>query len=331
MKCIYILKIIFIILFIIIIVLHEYELFGNLHRRIYPQYYNDGYFKVKDINYFDVRKGKEISSGKRIVFCGLCRDIGHIISKNIELFEKTGKYFKDYRIILFENDSKDNTRDIIKQKRSKNDKIILLDCGEQNPNCIYKDKRMYDYGSLSSKRIERMSHFRNQYMNYINTFLSDYEYVMMMDMDLEGYFNYYGLMETIAKDNWDAVFSNGRMGMVGTFGFMDCMYDGMAYVDHTTPIEKIANNQSSIEVFKKFIKMQTLNDKWIPVKSAFNGCGIYKMSSIKNISFRPNYSCEWIGFHHQMSINGHNKLFIARDWKIYSGKQGDSFLKFLLS
>lgn len=327
----YIIIYILVILLIVILALHEYELFGNLHRKIYPNYYSDGNFKVKDIDYFDVKRGEEISSTKRIVFCGLCRDIEYIISKNIELFETTAKYFKDYRIVLFENDSKDNTRDIIKQKSLQNQKIILLDCGDQNPNCKYKDKKMYDYGPLSSKRIERMTYFRNQYMNYIKNSLSDYDYVMMMDMDIEGYFNYDGLMETIAKDDWDAVFSNGRMGLIGTFGMMDCMYDAMAYIDHTTSYENSMNIVSGIDIFKKFMNMQTLNHKWIDVKSAFNGCGIYKMTSIKDIYFQPNYSCEWIGFHHQMALQGNNRLFISRDWKIYSGRQGDSFLKFLLS
>ena len=98
MKCIYILKIIFIILFIIIIVLHEYELFGNLHRRIYPEYYNDGYFKVKDINYFDVRKGNQkvinfhLRFGAKIVsendldffFTFTKSDYNHIRSKYIK-------------------------------------------------------------------------------------------------------------------------------------------------------------------------------------------------------------------------------------------------------
>jgi hypothetical protein len=309
-------------------VIFEYGYVECLHEMVNPLYYKDIQFKVKSVNQTASQIGFEIAKQSKIVFCGLCRDIENRIIKNIEMFEQTGQYFYDYRIVLFENDSQDQTREFIRQKAKTNQNIILIDCGQTNPNCIFKDKKMYDYGSLSEKRIERMAYFRNQYISYIKENLSHFDYVMMMDMDVQGYYNIDGLMESIAQPKWDAMFANGRMPVSGTFGLNDLMYDQLAFIDQKTDLETLKKKKEPtfMEMTSKIIRMQTYGQKWIPVQSAFNGCGIYKMKSILNCKFNSEYGCEWIGFHQQMG-----EKIISRDWKLYVGWQGPSFIKMIFS
>jgi hypothetical protein len=317
---------ILILIFIVIIILiNDNLIIKNCYKNYKnkKKYYETPFFEVENIDKKFVQRGKEIALNKKIILCGLCRDIESVISKNINFCEQIGSQFYDYRIILFENDSKDNTRNIISEYSKKNSKIILLDC----PNvidCKFGDKKMYDYGSLSLTRMSKMAYFRNQYIDTIKKKFYDFDYVMMLDMDIEGYFNMDGLMEVISKEEWDIVFCNGRSPIPGTFGLYEGMYDGLAYLDKEDSYENCQNEKSVWKLLNVLLGMQFLKDKWNKVKSAFNGCGIYKMNVIKNITFPSNYNCEWIGFHHEAFKQGFSNFFIARDWKLYVGIQGDS-------
>jgi glycosyltransferase involved in cell wall biosynthesis len=329
---------ILLILIIIIFFLFIFDKIPDLHSKMYPEYYRDPYFQVKGVDQDNVLKGKTIASNKKIVFCGLCRNIEKMIGKNIQLLELLGRQFDDFKIILFENDSEDQTRQIIKSYSETIPNLILLDCGPDNPNCIFKEKKMYEIGALSNTRIQKMAYFRNEYLKYIKKNLSNYDYVMMMDMDIEGYFNMDGFFEVLAKEDWDAMFINGRIDYM----LSSVMYDSLAYVRSNCQYDEyLAEKQNNLGFIQKTIKnlLETPEkEKWIPVKSAFNGCGIYKMETILSSDFSNIYSCEWIDFHKKASDQGRNKFYIARDWLIYVGFQGprpvslvSNFLKKILS
>jgi hypothetical protein len=299
----------------------------NLHQKTNPEYYRDPFFNVNGVKQEDVLIGKRMALKNKIVLCGLCRNIEKNVSKNIELMEMVGSQFMDYKIVLFENDSDDQTREIIKNHSIHNPNVILLDCGPNNPDCKLKEINLYDYGQLSSQRIGKMGFFRNQYHQYIKNNLSDYDYVMMIDMDLEGYFNMDGLFETIAKPSWDAVFVNGRVDFV--LGSM--MYDSLAYVKSDGNYDDFLfdqqNNHNKFKFTKNFLSNLfeiKENNKWIPVKSAFNGCAIYKMETVLSSNFDGNSICEWINFHRNASANGKNRFYLSRDWVMYVGFQGPS-------
>ena len=315
-------------LLLIIFVLIVVEKIPDVHKNTNPEFYSDHSFKIKGVSEQNAKMGKEIASSKKIVLCGLCRNIEQILLKNIEFFESIGEQFQEYKIILFENDSEDKTRDIIKQKSIQNPNIILLDCGPEYPDCKFKIKKLYDYGSFSVNRIKKMASFRNLYLNYIKQNISDYDYVLMMDMDIEGYFNMNGLMEVLSKPVWDAVFINGRVDFV----LSSMMYDILAYIKHNDNYDdylfentKQINWNKNWKYIKNKIQFITDNlymDKWTPVKSAFNGCGIYKMDTLLSSDFIGDYKCEWINFHKKASDSGKGNFFIARDWVVYVGFQG---------
>ena len=312
---------------LLLIVLHDHYLFGNLHQKLRPQFYESPYFEVEGVQTEAVCKGNEIANQSTLVMCGLCRDIEQSVSKNIHLLEVVGSRFRDYRIVLFENDSKDRTLERLREHSIHNERIVVL-------SQSFGDQAMNSYGPISQKRIDRMAHFRNQYLDYVKQNLSDFDLVMMLDMDVEGYFNIDGLMEVVAnQDQWDGVFCNGITSVPGTFGLVEAMYDGFAYLGAEESFENcISSKGASLPtMLRRLWNMQFLSEKWIPVKSAFNGAGIYKMKMIQQSKFPSNYTCEWIGFHHWCATQHFDRLFIARDWKLYVGIQGDPIrIKFFL-
>ena len=46
---------------------------------------------------------------KKIIIAGVCRNVERTISNIIQNFEKIGSFFQDYRVIIYENNSTDET------------------------------------------------------------------------------------------------------------------------------------------------------------------------------------------------------------------------------
>src|SRR5271155_1902253 len=110
----------------------EHDIGINFHKVLYPSYYKDTTFyykpewfpkdKVNEI-YFYMNKGKYIAKNSTIVICGLARNIAKKLNTLKKRLEFIGDQFNDYRIVCFENDSEDNTRELLKQWNNDNSKF----------------------------------------------------------------------------------------------------------------------------------------------------------------------------------------------------------------
>ena len=54
--------------------------------------------------------GRRLMSDLSVVFCGLCRDARHYLPKTAARIERLGEMFREYRVVVYENDSADATR-----------------------------------------------------------------------------------------------------------------------------------------------------------------------------------------------------------------------------
>ncbi len=48
---------------------------------------------------------------QRVVMAGLARNVAHILGQTIRRVEHLGSQFGDYRVVIYENDSSDATRE----------------------------------------------------------------------------------------------------------------------------------------------------------------------------------------------------------------------------
>ena len=75
---------------------------------------------------FTINEGFEFMKKKKVAFSGLLREAESYVKKATGFLEKIGKLFQDYRILLYENDSSDNTKKILAELRKNNSKIIYV-------------------------------------------------------------------------------------------------------------------------------------------------------------------------------------------------------------
>lgn len=269
---------------------------------------------------------------KSIVIAALARDCANSIIKNKIIIEELRGFFKESHVVIIENDSKDNTKQVLKDYACKfsNVHILSKDFNNKFPfNYCGKAK----YSGMSTQRIARMIYVRNILLNYIKENFSS-DYILFIDIDIQ-WFSPYGIINAIknAPDNWGALFANGHYNI--TCGKITkawpLQYDVYAYLEKGRTMQSVTISENS--PLKRIFIAKKINDdinsnKYLEVTSAFGGIGIYKAEAISQISYEINAPGEWnksnmclcehIGFNSKISAQGY-KLFISQDLECIYG------------
>jgi hypothetical protein len=208
---------------------------------------------------------------KNVIFCGVVRNVGDKLRPNIEHVLRTGQHFQQFKIIIYENNSTDNTKDILKAYSTHAHVKIL---SEDLPAEHFRKENniIWAYTELTGSdhpcRMELISNARNKLIDEIRKpEYSDYSHCIMMDLDSNGW-DIDGIIDSFRRsDEWDAVFANSRP-----------YYDYYALRSEKFPFgpeitgEYCWNTMSSLEV---------TGEDLVPVYSAFNGIGIYKKALLE--------------------------------------------------
>jgi hypothetical protein len=204
--------------------------------------------------------------------CGICGTIKNCskyldnVLKNMKII---GEIFEDYKIILFYDSSSDETLNIVKNYQKTNENIIL-----------YVNK--YE---ISQYRTIRIAYGRNMCLQYINKFLSDYDFFIMMDCDdvCSGKINI-DILKYYLKNNdeWDSLSFNSKN-----------YYDIWALSIYPFCLSFFHFKNNPYHIIKKYIdnKLNNLNDKeLIECYSAFNGFSIYKLNKFFNCKYDGKFN-----------------------------------------
>jgi len=327
---------IIIILSLLIFVILSVEFYCYLNKKsfneiMYPELYNkiilnNKKFEPKKTKEYlmKINNGFEIMSNTRIVIGGLFKDS----AGKFNLFKKRinylSKYFKDLQVVIFENDSSDNSRILLLdwEKSQSNVHIIKL---VDNEFCLLKRKSAVSHGTFSNTRMSMMAQYRNYIKEYVDINFSDYDYFAVIDTDTTGPISINGLAHSFSTQptlNWDMIASNGRTGLFATFGTFK-YYDPISIYNYNKSID-----YNTIYISKITFKLDSLNNEPIKVDCAFGGFAIYKMSSIKNVTYFPHdgkYICEHTIFTNNMKLNGFSKFYIDPKLIFLVGKQGPHY------
>lgn len=208
-----------------------------------------------------VRLGQRRMSATTAVISGLARDVADILPLTIARIEQMGAMFADYRVVIYENDSRDETA------------RLLTDWAERNPKVDVTVERRGDPINPMTrclKRAERMAYYRNQCLETIRARYANFEHALIVDTDLAGGWSCDGLANTFGHDDWDFVGSNGVIfKRIGLKINVLMQYDAWAYRDDEsfTPFTTKQVNKMSF----------TRGELLVPVTCSFGGLGVYLM------------------------------------------------------
>ena len=212
-------------------------------------------------------------SGKCCI-CGTVKNCGQYLNKVFENIETIGKIFDDYRIIISYDQSNDNSLELLKNYKIKNNKFILH--VETQPFLPY--------------RPHNIARARNNCLNIIRNNFKDYEYFIMIDCDdvcsnpvkLE-YILYYLTINT----EWDSLSFNKQP-----------YYDTWALSKYPFVFSNMHfKNPEGYGTFIEHIIKQTPPKTLIPCLSAFNGFAIYRTNKFINYYYDPRPRLDLIPKH----------------------------------
>ena len=234
----------------------------------------------KAIYEYAVKQGDKLCKDKSILFCGIARNVGECLERNILCLHQCGKLFKDYQIFIYENDSSDHTVDILKLNESENFQYVSEHREDQN----YRIDLDNGVDPWHSKRCEILADCRNKYLEYFKN--SRYDYICVLDLDLKGSWSFDGFKHAIFTLN-----NNDEYGCVSAYGVLSdstgnlllednpkeqyIMYDSFAYrpKDWNGSIHLIRTPMFNRNYFER-------GDDPVEVASNFGGMSIYKREAI---------------------------------------------------
>ena len=192
--------------------------------------------------------------------CGSVKNCGLYLNNVFENIDKICSLFDDYKIIIYYDESTDNTLQILTEYQKVNPKLF-----------IYINKE-----PLSEYRTFRIAKGRNVCLNFIRKNHSDFPYFIMMDFDdvNSKEVNIEPIKTVLNRDDWDSVSFNKPL-----------YYDIWALSINPFYLSCAHIGENAGKAMSKYI-INILNnakkDDLIQCASAFNGFAIYRTEKFLN-------------------------------------------------
>lgn len=265
---------------------------------------------------------------KDIVIAILARDCEKSLLENVKLVEELRGHFIWSQVVIVENDSKDNTKSILFdwEKSKKGVKVISQDYNTLTiPNKTSdKIKPLVSYF-----RIEKMTRYRNIYLDYIKEINHNIDNIIVIDIDIE-YFSVDGVVDSILKCNekCGAIFAYGiTIKRIFNKIYSKIFYDIFAVQEYsmvTIPLFQSENSRNILRSVSANLKKQKTLYKVI---SAFGGIAVYNYKAICNLeykvvinSFDENEAiCEHIPFNNAIVNLGYSN-YISKKMEVIYGE-----------
>ena len=205
---------------------------------------------------------------KKIIICGVCKDIEKAMPVTTASIDQLKDRFEDYRIVIYENNSKDKTKELLKAWSDKDPKIFIIseDLSHKKLRSMMKTKVRH--------RTEMIARARNRVLEEIlKEEYNDFPYVIMADLDMNPW-DTEGIIATINNDiyEWDAVCANGS-------------YDRYAFRNEEYPLgAELLGKKYWSHVYEFDLHLST-EGEWKRVYSAFGGLAVYKRDAIKGCRY----------------------------------------------
>lgn len=248
------------------------------------------------------------------IICSIVRNAERGLKRNIPVMMALCRQCKDYRVIVYENDSKDKTKLLLAEwaKLDPERVHVLLNDTDSSKTIPMRQTVMCN-PFFSHKRIDKMAALRNQYMEYVDRQGWKGDYYLVVDLDV-AQLSFKGILSSFETNvDWDAVTAFGystsprlRRRYHDTYALTE--YGEQILPQTEEKIKSLADRYGKLKP----------TDEWVRVYSAFGGLAIYKFEAFDGLRYavfenadkRVEVRCEHYSIYQQMEMKGFNRVYI---------------------
>ena len=255
---------------------------------------------------------------KSIIVCSIVRNAGTCLRHNLPVMEALSREFYDFKMVIFENDSVDDTKEVLKHwQKVFGDKLEVISEDTMAGNTIPKPSEVSCNPFYSARRIGKMVNLRNQYMDYVEKMSADF--LMVVDLDIAG-FSLDGILSSFNLGiQWDAVCANCWSLSPRLKRRYHDTYALVEYGDEQNP----QTEKKILSLSDKFASIRP-GDSPVRVFSAFGGITIYRFEAVRGLRYkllqnedeRVEVRCEHFSLYRQMADKGYDKVYINPSMKV---------------
>ncbi|MCA0932645.1 hypothetical protein LCM02_09295 [Lutimonas saemankumensis] len=258
------------------------------------------------------KKGYLKMKESSVVICSIVRNCESQLSRNIPKIETLRSKFKRSEVIVFENDSSDRTKELLEEWKETSMGVNVR-CEDYNEKTIPKKDINGVNKFYSEYRISKMVRFRNKYMSFLADHQEEFDFVIVIDLDIQD-FEINGIAHSFGlSDIWDVVCANG-------YSYSKFLkrrfHDTYALVEYGK--ENLAQNEREINSNRKKWSFLKKGIPLIPVYSAYGGLTIYNYDILKKKEYyilenddpSVEVKCEHVSLHTSLHEAGANRIFI---------------------
>lgn len=250
-----------------------------------------------------------------IIVCSIVRNAEKGLCRNIPVIQKLCNSFRNYKVFVYENDSTDHSKDILKAWRDSDPLHVFISLNNTDAGVTIPSAKEVGKANpfFSKRRINKMVSLRNYYMDYIEANHWSADYLMVVDLDVASLY-YEPIMSSFESNiEWDAVTALGYSLSPKLRRRYHDTYALTEYGDENSP-------QTELKIKRladKYGKLKA-TDEWIRVSSGFGGLAIYRFEAIKGLHYqliennddRVEVRCEHYSLYKQMAERGYDKVYI---------------------
>lgn len=214
---------------------------------------------------------------KKVLICGVCKNISAAVPNTIENMEKLGSKFVDYRVIIYENNSTDGTERLLNEWAHRSEKVYFLS------ETLTQEK-------LPSTREGGIARARNIVLSLVRDLpYTSYKYLIMVDLDFIDPWPIDEIVNSLKTEkDWDCIAANGIRN--GSY------YDRYAFRSCAWPVgPEFVGCRWWTDLYQNWFSLK--EGDWLPVYSAFGGLAIYKTETIILFSYSSEVTDSLVKFY----------------------------------
>src|ERR1041385_7146634 len=139
---------------------------------------------------------------KKVIVAGLCKDVEATIGSTMEKLRETAALFADHRMIIYENNSQDNTKEMLQKIAGEK---IIVKCEQFSNEELLQSGKMRTW-NYQPYRVEMIANARNKVLDIIGTNdeLKTFDYLLWIDLDFKDW-DIAAIAKCFDREDWDAV------------------------------------------------------------------------------------------------------------------------------